>query len=256
MELVKTRPLWRVVFASGSDKGDIVVRESISLDSEEVAVLFKGNVAEQDGPQENVEECIVRMPIAFKDRDPSGPSQTRRTGWVTVDATALGGPKFFEPASYETELLGVPHSMPQEEVDATAAADGAIGWVANRTWKVVKLEAPEDRQLPVTVRAGPYGPGADRTPEADDIVSWLSSGDIVEQVGHSKKMRGFMVMPIRFIEIGGLPVKDLSEKGEGWVARRLVDKARDRDAGAWFEEIHKGENERRDYRRARRRDQD
>ncbi|CAK0809849.1 unnamed protein product [Prorocentrum cordatum] len=49
---------WQVVFTSGDPRGDIVVRESLSLESPEVAMLFCGAVVEQSGPQE-VEECLL-----------------------------------------------------------------------------------------------------------------------------------------------------------------------------------------------------
>eukprot|EP00444_Apocalathium_aciculiferum_P066235 CAMPEP_0183582294 /NCGR_PEP_ID=MMETSP0371-20130417/149392_1 /TAXON_ID=268820 /ORGANISM="Peridinium aciculiferum, Strain PAER-2" /LENGTH=201 /DNA_ID=CAMNT_0025793023 /DNA_START=1 /DNA_END=603 /DNA_ORIENTATION=+ len=45
------RPAWRVIFQSGTARGDIVVRDSLPLDSPEVAVLFKGAHVEQAGPQ-------------------------------------------------------------------------------------------------------------------------------------------------------------------------------------------------------------
>ncbi|CAE7493434.1 unnamed protein product, partial [Symbiodinium microadriaticum] len=49
-------------------------------------------------------------------------------------------------------------------------------------------------------------------------------------VGHSKKVRGYMVMPIRI------------EQDEGWVVRRLVDRNRDHGYQVpWFEEIVNGE---------------
>merc|ERR550514_1167631 len=97
----------------------------------------------------------------------------------------------------------------------------------NRTWRVVNMHG--DQQVPVVVRAGPFGPSgnpANRPPAQDQVVKMLSNGDLVEQFGHSKKVRGYKVMPVR--PAGG------EEQWEGWVAQRLIDKGRDREE-AWFE---------------------
>uniref|UniRef100_A0A7S0ZTZ2 Uncharacterized protein n=1 Tax=Noctiluca scintillans TaxID=2966 RepID=A0A7S0ZTZ2_NOCSC len=100
---------WRVVFSSGSTKGDVVVRSGASLESREVAVLFFGTVVEQTGPHEVFEDGIERMPIVFQSREPSSPSEER--GWVTRDATAKGGPRFFAPCG-DTEPMRPPTQTP------------------------------------------------------------------------------------------------------------------------------------------------
>lgn len=212
-------PYWRVDFKSGSPKGDIVVRSEKSLDSEEVAVLFFDARVEQAGPQEALEDGIVRMPISFPD---SANKHKTKTGWVTCDATSQGGPKFFEP----WQASGA-------DGDDVGAAAG--NWDKNRMWKVVNLESGDSRSLPVVKRVEPYAPGTGRTPPEDIVVRWLQNGDVLEQIGHSKKMRGFMVMPVKFVS------PDSKDEGaaaeEGWVTRRLVDKTRDHEGGSWLEEI-------------------
>jgi len=267
LEPVRT-PRWKVVFSSGSNKGDIVVRDGVSLESDEVAVLLCGTHVDQCGPQELLEDGIIRMPIVFAagvGREPSSASQPpkRRTGWVTCDATSQGGPKFFEPCPEELEP---PRTTLQQGPPAPEPAHGgaALGdpggpgalvsggragapssWDKNRLWKVVHLEASAgSRQLPMVSRAEPYAPGTGRVPPEDVVVRWLQDGDVVEQVGHSKKMRGYMVMPVRFFlseAARGPGAREEPDKAEGWVTRRLVDKSRDHADMAWFEELRGAE---------------
>lgn len=271
------KPSWKVVFTSGSNKGDIVVRETVSLESDEVAVLWCGDIVEQSGPREVLEDGIVRMPIGFRNAGPAGSG----IGWVTIDATAQGGPKFFnavEPsgpparattnraaaprsggapqahadgsnvpaASLASRLLGTrsspgaeepsrapaPAAEPKRESVAEEAKreSGGSTWDRNRMWRVINLAAGAN--LPVVTRAGPYGPGSNRMPPEDTVTKALQNGDLVEQVGHSKKVRGYKVMPVR--KPGG--GEQDGEKWEGWVVQRLVDKTRDR-SDAWFEEV-------------------
>jgi len=248
LEQVRT-PSWKVIFQSGSTKGDIVVREGRLLESPEVAVLLYGTVVQQAGPQEVLEDGIVRMPIVFPEAEREGPDMSGgsrkpylRTGWVTCDATSQGGPRFFEPVS--AELKCAAQAVPTATAaggassvasDAAAAAGGS--WDKNRMWKVVNLQ---QRSLPLVSRAEPFAPGTSHAPLDDIVVRWLSDGDVVEQVGHSKKMRGYMVMPVR-LEGGG---------SEGFVTRRLVDKTRDGPEDVWFVELRNGvEAERSDRRR-------
>jgi len=246
------RPRWKVVFQSGSNKGDIVAREACSLESEEVAVLLCGTRVEQSGPQEINHDGIVRMPISWPEgagRDPSNPSRPpiRRGGWVTCDATAQGGPKFFEPCVDEEAEAPKP---PEEHESAAADRHGGGGggnWDKNRMWKVVGLGTDPSRALPVVSRMEPYAPGTGKVPPDDMLVRWLADGDIIEQVGHSKKMRGYMVMPVR------LPDADAGGGVTGWVTRRLVDKTRDGPEDTWFVEIRNGVEADRDRRRNRRR---
>jgi len=241
------RPRWKVIFQSGSNKGDIVAREACSLESEEVAVLLCGTIVEQSGPQEINKDGIVRMPIAWPEhsgRDPSDPSRPplRRGGWVTCDATAQGGPKFFEPCLDEEV-----DTRPPEEPDVAADRHGGGSWDKNRTWKVVNLGSDSSRALPIVNRMEPFAPGTGKVPPDDMLVRWLADGDIIEQVGHSKKMRGYMVMPVR------LPGDDASGGAVGWVTRRLVDKTREGPEDVWFVELRNGVEADRERRRNRRR---
>jgi len=269
-------PVWKVIFSSGSNKGDIVVRENVSLDSDEVAVLICGTLVEQNGPSELLEDGIIRMPIAFFDtagREASSPSQPARkkAGWVTCDATSQGGPKFFEPApADEVPLQAAPAKAPEKrnekpsqkersvpaspgaeaEEDGAAAGGSGNSWDKNRIWKVCNLEAVGSKQLAVVCRAEPYAPGTGKVPPEDTLVRWLAENDVVEQVGHSKKMRGYMVMPIRITESqstvnpAAKPARpEGGQKVDGWVTRRLVDKTREQEVGVWFQELTAGEDQ-------------
>jgi len=235
---------WKVVFSSGSNKGDIVVRDAVSLESDEVAVLVTGTVVEQGGPQEVLKDGIIRMPINFSDgRNSSGKSRQGR-GWVTCDASAQGGPTFFEPCPEDidqAEATWAPNATQAENGPSTLgvekpAAGGS--WDKNRIWRVVNL-GPGDN-LPVVTRAEGFPPGGNgsRTPPDDMVVRWLGDGDQVEQVGHSKKTRGYMVMPIRFLMGSETGAPAEGEAVEGWVTRRLVEKVRDSaELQHWFEEV-------------------
>lgn len=110
-----------------------------------------------------------------------------------------------------------------------------------RIWKVVNLADTDDAKgLPVVSRAEPFAPGSSRAPQEDWIVTWVRNGDIVKQVGHSKKVRGHMVMPVRVLrdesaiaaELAGEGEDPCAEAEEGWVTRRHVD-----SGASWFEEI-------------------
>jgi len=251
LEPVKA-PRWRVVFSTGSTKGDIVVRDGVSLDSEEVAKLFSGMTVEQNGPQELLGDGIIRMPIVFNDTtasSSSGPSKPQ-VGWVTCDATAQGGPKFFEPCPPESEPVKPPSPQPQPSGEGTETSTQPAGevfresvvsgsWDKNRIWKVMSLDEDSGRTLPLTLKPEPYAPGCGKSPPADVFVRWLKNGDVVEQVGHSKKMKGNMVMPVRM------------QGKDGWVTRRFVDKSKDHPEEAWFVELRDGREAEREPRRPR-----
>jgi len=251
LEPVKV-PRWRVVFSTGSSKGDIVVRDGVSLDSEEVAKLVCGTLVEQSGPQEFLDDGIIRMPNSFNDTtssSPAGPSKPQ-VGWVTCDATAQGGPKFFEtcPPEYEPEQSPESAIQPggEDMQDSTQAAGEtsrenvvSASWDKNRIWKVISLDEDGGRTLPLTARPEPYPPGSRKSPPADLVVRWLKNGDIVEQVGHSKKMRSYMVMPVRI------------DGKDGWVTRRSVDKSKDHPHEAWFVELRDDRETEREHRRTR-----
>mmetsp|Transcript_58525 Transcript_58525/g.151242 ORF Transcript_58525/g.151242 Transcript_58525/m.151242 type:complete len:497 (+) Transcript_58525:67-1557(+) len=255
LEMVR-KPTWKIIYKSGSAKGDIVVRESLSLDSKEVAVLSIGSRVEQSGPQEIQGDGIVRMPITFGQgiaRDPSDASRPARVscGWVTCDATSQGGPRFFEPCADEEPTAGGAASSSGKgggDGKGTRAnrnrerdrGDGDGDWDKSRMWKVVNAGGSGDRKLAIVTRPEPFAPG--RAPPDDMLLKYVNEGDVLEQIGHSKKMRGFMVMPVH--DAGG-------SKGDGgWITRRVVDKTRDVPEDVWFVELRNGiEVEPRDRRR-------
>lgn len=81
-------PKWKVVYQSAtpsSSSGDVTVRSSEALTSEVVSSLLCGDIVEQAGPTILLSEGIVRMLIVT-----TGPIKS--SGWVTVDASAVGGP--------------------------------------------------------------------------------------------------------------------------------------------------------------------
>lgn len=253
-------PRWKVMFRSGSSKGDIVVREGRSLESTETAVLECGAIVEQSGPHEILEDGIVRMPITFSKfgancADHISPGTDVGTGWVTCDASAQGGPKFFEPFEDDHEHAPSLKAAPAEVsrmtgkfVEGNCANSGLASWNKERTWKVVNL-THNDQRLAVTARAEPCKPGSGRVLAEDNLIGWLSDGDIIEQAGHSKKVRGFMVMPVRVVHSSGLDNDTI-----GWVTRRAVDKTKDGLEETWMVELSNGqETERGDRRKHRRR---
>lgn len=243
------KPMWQVVFSSGSQRGDIVVRAGVSLESDEVSMLIRGALVEQSGPQE-MEDGLIRMPIVFA--EPSAPSKAPRNlrGWVTCDATSQGGPRFFAPVE-------APEEPPQELDLPTPQFDGALhsargggggegkgggkgnnkggSWERNRIWRVTNLAEDGSQRLAVVRAAEPFAPDKEKIPAEDNLVKWLSNGDLVEQVGHSKKSRGYMVMPVRLEARMDLP--DSGGEPDGWVTRRLVDRDRDTVGGCWLEEM-------------------
>eukprot|EP00933_Yihiella_yeosuensis_P021977 TRINITY_DN17309_c1_g1_i2.p1 TRINITY_DN17309_c1_g1~~TRINITY_DN17309_c1_g1_i2.p1 ORF type:complete len:145 (-),score=30.69 TRINITY_DN17309_c1_g1_i2:81-515(-) len=91
----------RVTFSSGSRHGDLLMRKSASLDSEEVAILRKGDVVRQKGRRERHSEVLRILVVTVGPLDGelgaqrSGPPGGLE-GWVTLDATGAGGPKFLE----------------------------------------------------------------------------------------------------------------------------------------------------------------
>jgi hypothetical protein len=223
-------PQWKVIFSSGSSKGDIVVRSEVSLDSDEVNVLLCGHRVNQTGPQEVFHDGIVRMPISWEGGNNNRGKQLH--GWVTVDATSQGGPKFFElleAGKQDNGTNGGGHSAPQESGN---------NWSKNRVWRVTNIDQNRSAQgLAVVTKAEPYAPDSGKTPSDDVLVTYIKNDVNVEQVGHSKKMRGYMVMPVKII---GQSLPMISVDGadaHGWVTRRLVDKQRENEVGHWFVEI-------------------
>lgn len=78
---------WRVV------RSNTVVRATQSLDSDQVQQLKEGEIVEQVEPRVTLRTGVIRLLI----RHPSSPRFPDPIGWVTLDATAAGGPIFLEP---------------------------------------------------------------------------------------------------------------------------------------------------------------
>jgi len=95
-------PRWRAIYQSPTSDRDVMVRLGPELDSETVMSLSCGDVVEQTGPSQTRPDGIVRMPITTQlprkgdARDEEEPSTAKANGWVTVDASAAGGPVFFK----------------------------------------------------------------------------------------------------------------------------------------------------------------
>eukprot|EP00930_Biecheleria_cincta_P058677 TRINITY_DN44481_c0_g1_i1.p1 TRINITY_DN44481_c0_g1~~TRINITY_DN44481_c0_g1_i1.p1 ORF type:complete len:258 (+),score=41.38 TRINITY_DN44481_c0_g1_i1:34-774(+) len=97
------RKRWRVSFDSGLGWADVLVREMPDLSSREVAVLRKGDPVEQTGPAVWL-SALPRMPVITLSRGAldNGPANSKVVtpvglkGWVTLDASAVDGPVFFE----------------------------------------------------------------------------------------------------------------------------------------------------------------
>lgn len=109
-------PRWRVVHCpadgkggKGGKEGCVIVREEESLKSEEVLTLQKGDVVEQAGPVAVLDDGIIRMPVTATvirrsdvengEYPERAPASGKAIGWVTVDASAAGGPTFFKPVA-------------------------------------------------------------------------------------------------------------------------------------------------------------
>jgi len=97
-------PKWRAVYQSptGNGAADVIVRHGLELDSEAVVSLCCGDIVEQAGPSHIRSNGIVRMPVVLgrkseSNEEEDSPRPARISGWVTVDASAAGGPVFFKP---------------------------------------------------------------------------------------------------------------------------------------------------------------
>jgi len=103
--LIRTHaPRWRAVHQSTVEgAADVLVRSGPELDSEEVTSLHCGDIVEQVQPSVVRPDGIVRMPVSIvpgrrsEQREPDEDTgATKIRGWVTVDASAAGGPVFFK----------------------------------------------------------------------------------------------------------------------------------------------------------------
>mmetsp|Transcript_52259 Transcript_52259/g.93739 ORF Transcript_52259/g.93739 Transcript_52259/m.93739 type:complete len:291 (+) Transcript_52259:92-964(+) len=98
--LIRTHaPNWRVIYQSpgnGAGSQDIIVRSEDALDSEAIGSFSCGDLVEQSGPLIVRHDGISRMQVTGPLKSNGNGDKLRITGWVTVDATALGGPVFFK----------------------------------------------------------------------------------------------------------------------------------------------------------------
>lgn len=121
--IAPTRPMktiapkkWKVT------RKNTIVRETEQLNSAEVRSLNEGEIVEQVSPSMTImtpQGGIVRILI----RHPSSPQFPNPIGWVTLDATGAGGPKFLEPGP-EPMSRGKPWAPPvgtRNAVDFPAA---------------------------------------------------------------------------------------------------------------------------------------
>mmetsp|Transcript_136 Transcript_136/g.403 ORF Transcript_136/g.403 Transcript_136/m.403 type:complete len:503 (-) Transcript_136:95-1603(-) len=251
-------PRWKVVYQADqerSTRGDIVVRRTSSLDSEAIGALFCGTEVDQCGPQEEV-QGIIRMPIFFSP-DGNNRQQTASaaqaeeipTGWVTCDASKHGGPLFFkcvdmepvdddEPtviAADDSALNGRPGNT---SLQAEIQANGS--WSKNRIWRVQNLK--DEHPLPILDQPEPFGPPSSMPKQnmPNGVHRFLQNGDIVEQLGHSRKMRGLTVMPVRYLGTGSdvdALLSSTHKEREGWLTRRSADKSK--NTMPWVEELVK-----------------
>uniref|UniRef100_A0A7S1SFL2 Uncharacterized protein n=1 Tax=Alexandrium catenella TaxID=2925 RepID=A0A7S1SFL2_ALECA len=95
-------PRWRAIYQSPTGEGDVLVRSGLELDSQAVLMLHFGDIVEQAGPAQTQPDGIVRMPITAPQsrrgdsREDEDTLITKVSGWVTVDASAAGGPVFLK----------------------------------------------------------------------------------------------------------------------------------------------------------------
>jgi hypothetical protein len=226
-------PRWKAIFKSGCSRGDIVVRESMSIDSDEVATLLCGTIVEQVGPQQRLEDGgAVRMPIEFPETAATHREGARR-GWVTCDATACGGPKFFERCA-ELASQRTPNHKKQEPKPSANPT-----WNQNRWWRLANMDEGL-KPMALVRHAEPFPPTGARTPDDSLLLRWVNPRDVVEQVGHSKKVKGYLVMPVRVLKPEEEPSKQATLPLEGWVTRCVADKGADKKE-YWFEELVKDE---------------
>lgn len=171
--------------------------------------------------QQPVQQGMYAMPQAGASQSPQLGFESRQVGLALTapspaEATSAWQPHQPAPATWQGQ------EPPPE--------DGK--WEKHRVWKAANL-APSGGRIAVLVTSEPHAPGRGREPSPSRVVAWLQEGDLVQQVGHSKKVRNHMVMPVKLLSKSPLtaPEADAGAPGaDGWVTRRI-------HAGpSWFEE--------------------
>lgn len=100
--------------------GETVVRKEMSLSSPEVGRVEAEKWVQQRGPAKKLADGLIRMPVLPE-------------GWVTADASSVGGPRLLQPAS----LWRVVHK--------SGSSRGEV---------LVRREAPLDSEEIATLRRG------------------------------------------------------------------------------------------------------
>lgn len=164
----QTRPLksiapkkWKVV------RPNTIVKATEYLQSEEVRTLTEGEIVEQVAPSFTLPGGIVRILI----RHPSTPQFPQPIGWVTLDATAAGGPKFLEPGP-EPMSRGKPWMPPEGSVAASQVRPvaGAVAEVTPRApWAMSSPSRPARPPAPA--------PAATRGPKGFQNLVWTPSAN-------------------------------------------------------------------------------
>lgn len=126
----------------------------------------------------------------------------------------------------------------------TCAELAGTAWDKTRIWKVVNLESDDDSgMLNVTTQAQPFRPG--NAPPRNILVAQLKNGDLVRQIGHSKKVRGHMVMPVLLEHVDNVEAEAADREERlasatpeetqrlGWTTRRVV------NGQDWLEKVGK-----------------
>mmetsp|Transcript_158943 Transcript_158943/g.281737 ORF Transcript_158943/g.281737 Transcript_158943/m.281737 type:complete len:448 (-) Transcript_158943:42-1385(-) len=120
-----------------------------------------------------------------------------------------------------------------------SSTDSSSHYTKNRTWRVINLQDEgelKETGIPCVSVAKAFCPDIASDPREDIVVRWLKNGDLVQQIGHSKKIRGFVVMPVRlFATADGTQCNE--DEQDGWVTRCSPDKVKDAGEGVWFEEV-------------------
>jgi hypothetical protein len=129
-----------------------------------VRTLNEGEIVEQVAPSMTVQGGIVRMLI----RHPSSPQFPGPIGWVTQDATRVGGPKFLEPGP-EPMSRGKPWAPPmgtRNAAEMTPTPGAAAPW-----------RPPAAGAAPAVRAPAPAFPAAQRGPKGFQNLTWTPKTD-------------------------------------------------------------------------------
>lgn len=154
---------WKVV------RANTIVRETEQLNSAEVRSLHEGEIVEQVSPSMTLQGGIVRLLI----RHPSTPQFPAPIGWVTLDATAAGGPKFLEPGP-EPMSRGLPWAPPVGTKAAAALSPAGAAPAGAAAAAPAPWAAPAPAYIQ-PVKAAP-APVAAKGPKGYQNLVWTPGG--------------------------------------------------------------------------------